>query len=407
MTLELVQYQPADGILPWLDTKHLPYGVRDNHVMPWAIVRTAIFSSVTYKSESPPEFKRDTEIAAYGKVIVKARGTQLDQGDYDIFSQIIKLSLDQPVIGEVVVCKFNANRFLESIDRGGKDGPGGSDRQWLHERLKRLMDNSYTFHIPGLVDDRLHLINRITTRLGAKDLTYEVLDYTVQLDPDVLALFAGQRYSAINSSVRRALRGDALAQWLHAFYSTHSRPNNLKALEVQQLTGHGLLLDHTGNVLRNGMRTDKFLSKLKKSLQKVQEKTGWHRCALEQEDSVLVVEITTPKKRVKPDAKKAPTKSAANRASPNGTNNVGAPEILSMEEIDSALDMYLAEQDPPDTHRQGLILDKWIENIGQDRYAVALADGSTKEEALAAKAAEIAALNAIPRIKEWRADNEI
>lgn len=285
----LLEYEVPDGTEPWLNLSKFKHGLGANVVMPWSILRTAIIASKPFQRARRPVFTRDTEIASWGKVVVLVKGEQLDQDDFDVLAQILRLSLEQPVRGEVVTVQFGAKELLRAIDGPDAD-VSGTARKRLHERLYRLMDNSYTFRIPGLMDDRMHLVNRVTSNLGNDPFRYQVLDYTVQLNSDILALFGGGRYTVVNGRVRQALKKNHLALWLHGFFSTHSAQVQPFTKTLKGLAGRGLILDAKGKVLVPEQQESKWQNDLKEALTLLKNATGWHACRLE-DDKVLVEKV--------------------------------------------------------------------------------------------------------------------
>jgi hypothetical protein len=88
----------------------------------------------------------------------------------------------------------------------------------------------------------------------------------------ILKLTEGDFVDAVE---RAKLRRHPLAQWLHAFYSTHSEPYAYKVTTLKELCGSD---------------TDelwKFRQVLRRALEKLAEATGWE-CYIDDEDKVIV-----------------------------------------------------------------------------------------------------------------------
>ena len=62
-------------------------------------------------------------------------------------------------------------------------------------------------------------------------------EWVIVLDPNMRALFAPDQFTMIQWSVRRALSGQPLAQWLHGFYSSHAAPHPIKVETLYKLSG--------------------------------------------------------------------------------------------------------------------------------------------------------------------------
>ncbi|WP_419581661.1 plasmid replication initiator TrfA [Stutzerimonas stutzeri] len=57
------------------------------------------------------------------------------------------------------------------------------------------------------------------------------------MNPSLRVLFLTDQFTDVDWSVRQALRGRPLAQWLHGFYATHARPYDLKVETLHRLCG--------------------------------------------------------------------------------------------------------------------------------------------------------------------------
>ncbi|MNR32049.1 hypothetical protein D3C85_1496050 [compost metagenome] len=63
------------------------------------------------------------------------------------------------------------------------------------------------------------------------------MEYVVTLDARLNALFSKSGFSYIDWSIRSALDGQPLAQWLHGFYLSHAKAYGLKVSTLHQLCG--------------------------------------------------------------------------------------------------------------------------------------------------------------------------
>ncbi|WP_267909314.1 plasmid replication initiator TrfA [Pseudomonas monteilii] len=59
--------------------------------------------------------------------------------------------------------------------------------------------------------------------------------YVVRLNPKLGVFFREDQFTDVDLSIRYALRGKPLAQWLHGFYSSHARPYDLKVETLHRL----------------------------------------------------------------------------------------------------------------------------------------------------------------------------
>lgn len=269
--------------MAWL-ALDLPHGLNQHFALPYAVVRSAIFASQTYRGAATrPQYTRKTKLSSYGAVnVYQTAGEQLDQSDGDVFAHLIKLArVGATDEEETVTVRFNADEFLADIQRAA----GGSGRRWLKESISRLKGASFLFDIPGLCDSELSLVSELST---ASSRRFEVL-----IDLGLSKLFAGG-WTLVHGDQRYALRADPLAQFLHAFYASHRATMPLKADTLRDLAGRGDVYSETGELVRSAMRQDKWLKVLAASLANLHAATGWYACRLDDTGRRVVVAKKEP-----------------------------------------------------------------------------------------------------------------
>ncbi|MDQ3061080.1 MAG: plasmid replication initiator TrfA [Pseudomonadota bacterium] len=150
--------------------------------------------------------------------------------------------------------------FLRLIGRGGEGGVniGKSDRDWLKNALARLSANTVEIkqgpyaYAGSLVDE--YFRDEDSGR------------YVLVLNPRMKVMFGREGWTQIDWSLREALRGHPLAQWLHGFYSTHACPFPLKVETLHKLcgsaTGEQTLTDAEKNKAILGWRDDSLIPAL-------------------------------------------------------------------------------------------------------------------------------------------------
>jgi hypothetical protein len=228
----------------------------DGKPLPNHLLRSALFG-VTAKV-----FRREQEIASVDGIRVYiARGYRPTQAHLDVWEHCLALAGKQGTGKQI---RFSAYSFLKAI---GRTPNGGSERKWLHEALLdlagciiRVSDGRYSYFGPLLEE-------------GFKDEKTE--QYVIKVNPRLAVLFAGSNWTALDSKQRAALRRHPLAQWLHAFYSTHAKPHTYKVETIQRLCG-----SETEELWR-------FRQLLKRALDKLSQATGW-RCFIDEDDGVVV-----------------------------------------------------------------------------------------------------------------------
>ena len=65
----------------------------------------------------------------------------------------------------------------------------------------------------------------------------ETRQYVIRLNPKLSALFAADQFTQIDWTVRHALDGKPLAQWLHGYYASHAKPYPVNVATLLKLSG--------------------------------------------------------------------------------------------------------------------------------------------------------------------------
>lgn len=129
--------------------------------------------------------------------------------------------------------EFTERGLLRLIGRGGPNGGsiGKSDREWLRRVLARLKATAVEItqgagtYIGSLIDDCFR--DNTSGRC------------VVIVNPKMRVIFNRDGWTQIDWSIRHALIGHPLAQWLHGFYSTHAAPIPYKVGTLHMLCGSG------------------------------------------------------------------------------------------------------------------------------------------------------------------------
>lgn len=193
--------------------------------VPNGILRSALFGAV--KRGKRRYLEREPVTALEGVDLIYT-GPRLDQADLDVWEGALHLARLIP-LGDRI--EFTEKGFLKLIGRGGEGGGniGKSDREWLKKTLARLKANAVEIkqgpyaYGGSLVDEYFRDENS-----GR---------YVLILNPRMKVMFGRDGWTQIDWSIRQALRGYPLAQWLHGFYSTHAQPFQLKVETLHSLCG--------------------------------------------------------------------------------------------------------------------------------------------------------------------------
>lgn len=196
--------------LPWW-----PDGARG---VPNLVLRSALFG---LHSKNQPRFHAErVEVPCQRGATIIYSGKQLDQGDFDVWMAVLHAARHQALGGE---CRVTAYRLLMIL--GLTDT--GRNRDILAGRLDRLVSGRVDILMDGGSFSG-GLISSLTRNPVA-------VGYVISLSPNLIILY--DQYTRINWAVRRALRGQQLAQWLHGYYASHAQPYPLRLATMSRLCG--------------------------------------------------------------------------------------------------------------------------------------------------------------------------
>ncbi len=226
--------------------------------LPNDVLRSALFGV------SEKVFRREEKIASVeGLDVYMVRGYRPTQAHLDVWEQCLDLAAKH---GTGKRIRFSVYSFLKAIGRN----TGKSDYEWLKEAINdlasclvRISNGRYTYFGTLIQDD-------------FRD--EETNEYVIKINEALALLFMGGRWTALDGEQRQMLRKHPLAQWLHAFYSTHAEPYAYKVATLKELCGS------------DTEELWKFRQMLRRALKKLAETTGWE-CSIDDEDKAEQVKI--------------------------------------------------------------------------------------------------------------------
>lgn len=226
----------------------LPYWDPNTRGIPDSILRSALFGAI----KRGPRKHLDNELMyAIGDLTVKYTGKRLDQGDLDIYLGILHCAQHQGTpLGQPVYC--TDRQFLQVIGRS----TGKSDRDWLRDGRTRLKVNQVEIILGCEKSYGGSLIQNWYRDEGRKMTA-------VVLDPLLQTLFDPGYWTSVSWEQRSKLKGHPLAQWLHAFYSTHDKPYEYTVGKLHKLCGSEC------------KKLNDFAKELKQALSLIAETSGW------------------------------------------------------------------------------------------------------------------------------------
>jgi hypothetical protein len=224
----------------------LPLWPEPTRGVPNGVLRSALFGAI---KKGPRRYMEGEQVAAVDGIEIRYTGQRLDQGDLDVWENVLHVARLQAMGGQ---CRFTAYAMLKLL---GKTDTG-SNRETLHKRLMRLKANAVEVqqgrysYAGSLIDDVYR--------------DKETHEYVLILNPKLRPLFAADQFTQVDWDVRHALDGHQLAQWLHGFYASHAKPFPFKIETLHGLCGS-----------EAGLMSD-FAKKLRKALNAVAEASKAH-----------------------------------------------------------------------------------------------------------------------------------
>lgn len=122
-------------------------------------------------------------------------------------------------------CRVTAYQLLKIL--GQTDA--GTNRDTLERRLSRMKATGVDVNV-GRYSYEGSLIDEVFRDKESRE-------YVIRLNPKLSALFAADQFTQVDWSVRRALAGQPLAQWLHGYYASHAKPFPTKIETLLSLSG--------------------------------------------------------------------------------------------------------------------------------------------------------------------------
>ena len=248
---------PVALLPPW------PSAVRG---VPNSLLRSALFGAIKRGKRAYQD--RIKKASVEGVTVIHA-GPQLDQADLDVWQHCLHLARTDELGTRI---QFTAGGFLKAIDRS----TGKSQHEWLKGAFARLSSS-----VVEVADGKRAYFGPMLIG-GARD--DETGQYVIEMNPKIASLFGTDGWTGVEIEVRRALKKQPLAQWLHQFYSSHARPFGFKVETIHKLCG-------SDNKQLAGFRRE-----LSEALKKLSEATKW-TCEIDGNDVVNVAKTPTLSQR--------------------------------------------------------------------------------------------------------------
>lgn len=210
--------QNATNSLPAAVAK-LPSWPDPVRAVPNGFLRSALFGAI---GKGKRRYVKGEAIAALEGIEIRYTGERLDQGDLDVWENLLHSARFE---GLGMQCRVTSYTLLKLI---GKTDTG-KNRAILQTRIERLRANAVTMkqghytYVGGLIDE------------AYKD--EETKEWIIVINPKLRILYAADQFTQLDWAVRRALTGKPLAQWLHGFYASHAKPYPILTKTLHKLCG--------------------------------------------------------------------------------------------------------------------------------------------------------------------------
>lgn len=232
-----------------LRSEILPFWSDNQRGVPNAILRSALFGVIR---RGRRKFIERKKIAALGEINILYTGPRLDQGDLDVWEQLLHFAQQQ----NSHIIEFTSYSLLKNTNRS----TGSKDKKWLNNTISRLTSTSVE------IQDGQHCFSKRLVKEYYRNK--ETLKWVVVFEKEVSGLFRKNNWTKTDWEERKKLRNQPLCLWLHGFYSSHRHPFPIKTSTILILCGS------EQQTLRS------FRSSLKKALERLGSVTGWE-CKIE------------------------------------------------------------------------------------------------------------------------------
>ena len=214
------------------EPQQLPIWEDDLRGFPNGIARTSLFTAAKHDSGSQKrEFYRDPkQLASLSNITINYRGQELRQDDASVFMTLLHMARMTP-LGEPV--RFTAYGMLKELGWS----VNSQEYKHLRECCARLQFTSLT--ISTTDESGGGYSGSLIADFQWQDEKGNKLDHWfITLVPTIAKLFAPDSYTLYDWQIRRRIGGRSpLAQWLHYFIGTHSKPYPMSIQKYYELSG--------------------------------------------------------------------------------------------------------------------------------------------------------------------------
>lgn len=201
----------------------IPYVANNKRILPNDILRSSLFTISNHNKQR--EYIKDRSLYTFGNTKITYTGEELRQDDEDVWLQIIYLFSKT----DTNYIEFMPYSILRELSWPART----QYREKLKLSIARMLATNLT--ITNEVLNAGLSISIIRKFLWKHDDGSKLKQWRVWLEPEIVKLFEGMRYSKIIWDQRKKL--NPLAKWLHAYYSSHAEPFPVKIVTLKDACG--------------------------------------------------------------------------------------------------------------------------------------------------------------------------
>lgn len=192
-----------------------------------ALARGALFAPVKERQF----FREYVLVGEIDGVKVEYKGEQLNQDDHDMFLQLVKMALHQPLGADV-------RQAVNAVLRGLGRSTNQEQRRQSSEQISRLVGGMTRLTTPDMRYEG-HLLDDASTPQDQAELPRFRRYLAYRLNPRFARLYAESAYTLFDAQERLKLkgRGSELAKWLHLWIIGNAQQYAHKVDTIRQLCG--------------------------------------------------------------------------------------------------------------------------------------------------------------------------
>ena len=188
----------------------LTFWGEEHRAAPNALLRSALFPALNGNQKENRRYLENEEVFSVSGLTVYFTGKQFDQSDLDVYLELLNMAQPFP-LGTPI--RFSAHALLKALGLH----TGGREHARLHQVLIRLRSGT-----TDITDHKKRYFGGLIEGGFRDEIT---MNYEITINPKFAILFGFGMYAKIDLETRRALGRNNTAKALHAYFSSHIKPD--------------------------------------------------------------------------------------------------------------------------------------------------------------------------------------